>query len=85
MILHELADYIEASDLPPIVKFISSEPASKHVEHKFENEDTHQSEWYCGCIVGYDPFTKFFEIAYDSEEDICNFDIILDLILVIAF
>ena len=84
VIVQELADYIDASDLPPTVTSISREPTSiigKCVEHKFEHEDTHEAEWYCGSIVGYDPCTKFFEIAYDGEEDTCNFDIILDLIL----
>ena len=84
VIVQELADYIDTSDLPLIVASTASEPTSligKRVEHKFEHEDTREAEWYCGSIVGYDPSTKLFEIAYDGEEDSCNFDIILDLIL----
>ena len=84
VIVQELADYIDASNLPPIVTFIVSEPTSligKPVEHKFEHEDSHEPEWYHGSVVGYDPSTKLFEIAYNGEEDTCNFDIILDLIL----
>ena len=87
---NELADYIDTSDLPLIVASIANEPTSligKRVEHKFEHEDTHEAEWYCGSIVGYDPSTKLFEITYDGEDNSCNFDIILDLIfgdLVIA-
>ena len=43
VIVQELSDYIDASDLPPIVTSISREPTSligKRVEHKFEHEDT---------------------------------------------
>ena len=52
------------------------------VGHKFEREDTHEAERYCGSIVGCDPSAKLFEITYDGEDNSCNFDIILDLILV---
>ena len=84
VIVQELAEYIDANDLPPIVTSLVSEPTSligKQVEHRFEHEDTHDPEWYHGSVVGYDPSTKLFEIAYDGEEDTCNFDIILDLTL----
>jgi hypothetical protein len=84
VIVQELAAYIDTSELPSIVTSIAREPTSligKHVEHKFEHEDTREAEWYSGCIVGYDPSTNLFEIVYDGEEDTCNFDIILDLIL----
>jgi len=84
VIVQELADYIDTSDLPLIVASTANKPTSligKRVEHKFEHEDTHEAEWYCASIVGYDPSTKLFEITYDCEEDSCNFDIILDLIL----
>lgn len=84
VIVKELAEYIDTSDLPPIVTSLASEPTNvigKRVEHKFELEDTHEPEWYHGSVVAYDPSTKFFEIAYDGEEGTCNFDIILDLIL----
>ena len=51
------------------------------VQHKFENEDTHEPEWYAGSIVGYNCATKLLELAYDGETDTCNFDVILDIIL----
>ena len=71
VIVQELAEYIDASDLPPIVTSLESEPTSligKHVEHKFEDEDTHEPEWYHGSVVVYNPSTKLFEIAYDGEQ-----------------
>ena len=84
VIVQELADFIDTSDLPPIVTSIARGPTSligKCVEHRFEHEDTCEAKWYCGSIVGYDPSTKFFEIMYDGEEETCSFDIILDLML----
>ena len=83
VIVQELAKYIDECDLPPIVTSLASEPTSligKHVEHKFDHEDTHEPEWYQGSVVGYDHSTKLFEITYDGEEGTYNFDIILDLI-----
>lgn len=84
IIVQELAEYIDSSDLPPIVKSLAEEPTDfigKRVQHRFENEDTREPEWYGGSIVGYDCATKLFELAYDEEADTCSFDLILDIIL----
>lgn len=84
VIIQELGDYIESINLPPSVKSITSEPESligKHVKHKFELEETHESKWFFGHIVNYDSSTKLYEIAYVEEEEHCNFDIVLDLLL----
>ncbi len=84
VIVQELGDYIEESDLPPFVSSIVSNPTSiigKNVKQKFEHEDTHIIEWYCGSIVDYDALSKIFEIKYEGEEELCKFDIVVDLIL----
>ena len=79
VIVQELGDYIEESDLPPFVLSIVSNPTSiigKNVKQKFEHEDTHIIEWYCGSIVDYDALSKIFEIKYEGEEELCKFDIV---------
>ncbi len=84
LIVQELGDYIEDSDLPPFVLSIVSNPTSiigKNLKQKFEHEDTHVIEWYSGSIVDYDTLSKIFEIKYEGEEELCKFDIIVDLIL----
>jgi len=83
IIVQELGDYIERN-LPPSVSSLVSEPRSvigKGVKYKFQHEDTQEIQWYFGRIVNYDSTTKFFEIAYNEEEETCHFDIVLDLIL----
>jgi len=55
VIVQELADYIDTSDLPLIVASTANEPTSligKRVEHKFEHEDTHEAVvlWFCSWL-----------------------------------
>ena len=82
-IIQELGDYIYRAELPSFVSSVARDPAcliGKRVAHKFEDEDTHEAKWFTGTILNYNSTTKFFEIAYDEEDENCSFDIILDLI-----
>ena len=38
-------------------------------------------KWYSGIVVEYDSVGKLHRIRYDGEEDECQFDITVDIIL----
>ena len=73
----ELSDFIEQN---PVECLDPTVLVGKHVSHKFELEDTRETRWYCGKVISYDPATKTHEIAYESEDEHCHFDVMLDLL-----
>jgi len=79
-VVQELGRFIESSATS--LKFADGFLlVGKRINHKFELEDTHVDKWYSGTVVEYDPVSKLHRIRYDGEEDECQFDITVDIIL----
>ena len=76
-IIKNLSDFIAENplDIPDAASLIG-----RRICHKFELAETHQEQWYYGCVLGYDVTTKLHEVIYDGEEDHCYFDLTQDLI-----
>ena len=78
-----------SEEIPELSYFIQHNPAGfsedptslvgKRISHKFVMEDTREVKWFNGKVISYDPATKTHEIAYEDEDDHCNFDVMLDL------
>lgn len=50
----------------------------KCIQHRFETDQS--TQWFNGTVISYDPDSKLHEVEYESEEEHCNFDLILDLL-----
>ena len=85
---------LENSDLWVILDFIDQhapeclnysiikEPTTligKHIQHRFEVDNTGTVKWYHGIIITFDPSTNLHEIEYEGEEEHCYFDLTIDL------
>lgn len=77
-LLQELSDFIrthcpfsELLEKPHIL-------VGSRIKHRFETNG--ERKWFGGMVVSYDPITRSHEIKYDEEEDLCSFDLSIDIV-----
>ena len=84
-IVKELSDFIDESKCSEYIQ----DPYTligRSIRHRFETGacDTCTSQmetkWYNGTVLSYDASSKTHEIAYEGEEEHCNYDLTLDLL-----
>ena len=52
----------------------------KHIQHRFEIDNTSEVQWYHGTVIDYNDATKLHEIEYEGEEEHCSFNLRIDLL-----
>ena len=80
-LVKELSAFIDqsSSDCSSYVEDPSS-MVGKHIQHRFEIDNTSEVKWYHGTVIDYDTTTKLHEIEYEGEEEHCYFDLKIDIL-----
>ena len=82
-VIKELSEFIDQHAPECLNYSIVKEPTTligKHIQHRFEVDNTGTVKWYHGTIIAFDPSTNSHEIEYGGEEEHCYFDLTVDLL-----
>ncbi len=84
-IVQELSRFIDQNNTSSELSPLFRDPKAfvgKRIKHKFDNENG-IATWYDGTVIGYCNSSKTHKIVYEGEEESCNFDLLVDLLMAI--
>ena len=81
-IIKEFEEYLNQNQ-NPTTHLVITDPSflvGKQVSHKFITDEERKEVWYTGEVIDYDSKEKVHVIKYDGEDQLCYFDLSVDII-----